>query len=382
MNNRERLLTIMSGKPPDRIPWIPRLLLWYNAHRIAGTLPQHYRDWSLRDIERDLGMGTPARDGRVFRTETRGVEVRERWLNEKECLSETITPVGTVTTLFRGSELLRQKGIQDLQVEFALKRREDYAVVEYIIEHTDVIPTYADYETYEHDVGQDGYPLVSCGDCPFHHWMRALVGYNNAFYHLNDYPHEVGHLLSLMERRDREVVWPIIADAPARLLLHGAHFSSQMTPPPLFEKYILPYYEALSALMKPRDKMLVMHGDADSRRILTHIERAGYGMVECFVSAPMVETTLAEARAAWGNRIIIWGGIPSVILEDPYTDEEFDTYMAALFRTIAPGDAFILGVADNVMPGAKIERLRRVTQMVEERGAYPIGNSAAHSTAE
>ena len=64
MTNRERLLAIMDGRPPDRIPWIPRLLLWYNAHKKAGTLPARYRGMTLRQIERDLGVGTPARDGR------------------------------------------------------------------------------------------------------------------------------------------------------------------------------------------------------------------------------------------------------------------------------------------------------------------------------
>jgi hypothetical protein len=46
--------------------------------------------------------------------------------------------------------------------------------------------------------------------------------------------------------------------------------------------------------------------------------------------------------------------------------------MDKLFKTISPGDAFILGVADNVMPEAKIERLRRISEMVEERGTYPV----------
>ena len=95
-------------------------------------------------------------------------------------------------------------------------------------------------------------------------------------------------------------------------------------------------------------------------------------MVECFVTDSMVETTLAEAREAWGDRVIIWGGVPSAILEEPYTDEQFERAMDDLFRTIAPGDAFILGVADNVMPGAKLDRVRRITQMVQQRGTYPV----------
>jgi len=372
MNHRERLLSVMAGQAPDQIPWIPRLLIWYTARKRAGTLPRPYRDMSLSEIERDLGLGTPARDGLVYRTEMQNVDVVKRWLNDFELLTDYRTPVGTVSTLFRGSETLRQKGIEDLQVEFMLKRREDYAVVQYIIENTRAIPAYEEYESYEADIGEAGYPMVHCGDCPFHHWMRALVGYENAYFHLHDYPNEVDQLLAMMTQRDKEVVWRLIAESPAKLILHGVHYSSQMTPPTMFERFITPYYQELSALLRSRGKTLTLHGDNDTRHILHHIEQAGFGMVECFATHPLVETTLAEARQAWGNRVIIWGGVPSVILEDPYTDEQFEAYMEGVFRTVAPGQAFILGVADNVMPEAKVERIRRITELVQQHGNYPI----------
>ncbi len=372
MTNRERLIAIMSGKPPDRIPWIPRLLLWYNAHKKAGTLPERYRGWTLREIERDLNLGTPARDGRVFATRTKNVEVKQTRLNDLETRYEYITPVGTVTTLWRGSEVLRQKAIQDLQVEFMLKRREDYAVVEYIIENTDYVPTYEEYLAYDADIGDDGVPIVPCGDCPFHHWQRALVGYNDAYYHLNDYSNEVERLLKLIEQRDREIVWQLIADSPAPLILHGVHFDSYMTPPPVFDQFITPYYRLFSRILNERGKTLCMHADADSRLILQHIKDAGFNMVETFTTAPMVSCTLKEARAAWGNDVIIWGAVPSVILEDTYAEEQFEDYMRNVFDTVAPGDAFILGVADNVMPAAKIERIARISEMVEEFGNYPV----------
>ena len=43
--------------------------------------------------------------------------------------------------------------------------------------------------------------------------------------------------------------------------------------------------------------------------------------------------------------------------------------MQDLFETVAPGNSFILGVADNVMPEAKFERIARVSEMMEE--LYP-----------
>jgi uroporphyrinogen-III decarboxylase len=154
--------------------------------------------------------------------------------------------------------------------------------------------------------------------------------------------------------------------------MHGFHFSSMMTPPPIFERYITPYYQAFSTLLKSRGKTLAMHADNDVSLILSQIEQSGYEMMDCFVTHPMVPTTLQQARTAWGKRVIIWGGVPSAILEEPYKEKDFENYMKELFEAIVPGDAFILGVADNVMPGAKLNRLRRITEMVEEHGRYPI----------
>jgi hypothetical protein len=372
VTNRERILSIIQGRPPDRIPWIPRLAIWYEANRRAGTLPEQYRGCTLREVERDAFGGTAARDAIIWRTELRDIEVCTHRPNEMETLTEYVTPVGTVTTTHRTTDRLRSQGIQDAEVGFMLKRREDYPVVRYLVEHTHTKPAYEEYAAYEQDVGEEGYPMVNCGDCPFHHWMRAMVGYDQAFFHLFDYASDVERLLAVMADRWREIYWPHLVESPARLLMHGHHFSSQMTPPPLFEKHILPYYRELSPKLKAAGKTLALHADNDTRLILGHVEQAGFDMVECFVTAPMVETTLAEARAAWDDRVIIWGGVPSVILEDPYTDQQFEAFLDDLFHTIAPGNAFILGIADNAMPGAKIQRIRRITEIVEQRGAYPI----------
>ncbi len=372
MTNRGRMLAILDGKTPDRIPWIPRLNIWYDANRREGTLPAEYQGKSLREVERDVFGGTAGRDGRIFNIKLRDVEIRTRQTGELETLTEYITPVGTVSTKLRSTEQFRRQGIQDAEVEFMLKRREDYAVVEYIIEHTDYTPAYEEYQQYEQQVGEDSYPMVNCGDCPLHYWLRTLAGYDQGYFHLNDYANEVEHLLDVLTDRLRENVWKHMLDSPARLLMHGHHLSSQMTPPSIFEQYILPYYEELSPKLRERGKVLAMHGDNDTRAIFSHIERAGIGMVECFATHPMVPTTLAEAREAWGDRVIIFGAVPSVILERPYTDKQFEQYMDDLFRTIAPGGAFILGIADNAMPGSDINRIRRITEMVDQRGTYPI----------
>jgi len=105
---------------------------------------------------------------------------------------------------------------------------------------------------------------------------------------------------------------------------------------------------------------------------MEQIERAGWDMVECFVTAPMVPLTLEHAREVWGTRMILYGGLPSLLMAPSVSEAEFRAYMRQLLKTIAPGDAFILGVADNVMPDSVIERVAWVSELLEKEGYYPI----------
>ena len=371
MTNRERLMTIMEGRSPDQIPWIPRMQVWYTAHQRSGTIPKPYQDYSLRDLEKALGMGTPARNGRIFRTEMDDVETISHQ-EGRDTITEYITPVGTVSSRTRYSQELSGVGLGGMEIEHLIKDPEDYPVVEFMITHTRYIPTYEEYLDYDGEIGEDGVPMTHGGDCPFHHFLQKLVGYNHAYFHLRDYPDRVNHLLEVMTEMDRETVWPLIVDSPAPLILHGVHFDSQITPPPLFAQYIQPYYQEFSELLHARGKTLCMHADNDTRLLLDLVKASGFDMAETFTTAPMVTCTLSDARRVWGTDVIIWGGVPSVILEGSFPEAEFEAYMKDLFRTIAPGDAFILGVADNVMPRAKLDRILRISEMAATWGRYPV----------
>jgi predicted DNA-binding ArsR family transcriptional regulator len=85
----------------------------------------------------------------------------------------------------------------------------------------------------------------------------------------------------------------------------------------------------------------------------------------------MVPITLAEARQGLGDGVVIFGGVPSVILEPSVSDEQFEEYMQDIFNSVEPGNRLILGIADNVMPTSMISRVKRIGELVEERGIYP-----------
>jgi hypothetical protein len=63
---------------------------------------------------------------------------------------------------------------------------------------------------------------------------------------------------------------------------------------------------------------------------------------------------------------MIWGGIPSPILEERTSENEFRAYVHRLFETIG-GQPIILGVGDMVLPNNSIERIRYIAQQVDMR---------------
>ncbi len=371
MTNRGRMVAVLERRAPDRIPFAPRLELWYAGCKATANLPERYTGLPLRAIERELDVVTPARQGKIFTVAFDGVEVSERREGGRQ-ITEYRTPVGSVRSVGRTPSRTDQAGMAAVAEEHVLKGPDDYRVWEYVTEATQWIPCYEEYLSYDREIGDDGLPFVGVGDVPFHNFLQKLAGYESAFYHLADEPERVEHLLDVMTRVERERLWPVIVAGPARFLMHGVHLSSQITPPPLFERYILPYYAQLMPLLHGAGKTVAMHADADLSQLLPLVERAGWDALECFVTAPMVPLTFERAREFFGTRMILWGGIPSVFLSSWYSEEEFRSAVRRVLHAAAPGAAFILGIADNVMPDSLIERVEWISRLVAAEGGYPL----------
>ena len=86
----------------------------------------------------------------------------------------------------------------------------------------------------------------------------------------------------------------------------------------------------------------------------------------------MTRVTTAELRKAWGDKVTIWGGIPATLFGPQYTDEEFDNYVKNMFKEIAPGYNFIVGMGDNVPFDGNIDRVGQVSQLIEKYGKLPM----------
>ena len=368
MTHKQRILAAVGGQQVDRLPFGARIDVWYNFHAGHGTLPAKYRECGIPEILRDLGAGVQVRLLRTWRFEYRDVEVVTRE-EPPNTTTEFRTPLGAVTlkTVFTPEE-----GPWIVyEVEHPFKSESDYPVIEHILENTEIVPDLKPYRELEKAVGEDG--LVVTGMdlySPMQRIMRFWMGYVTFFYQLRDNPIKVGRLYEL----ERELAWnklQILADSPVEIPMLCANWSDDIHTP-VFRKYFVPWLREATEFLHARGKTAQVHTDGEMRRLVPLFLETGVDVAEAWSPSPMTSLTTSDLREAWGDRVTIWGGIPSMLFEPQYSDEEFDAYVLSMFKEISPGGNFIVGMGDNLPFDGKLERVGRIVDLIDRYGSLPI----------
>lgn len=161
------------------------------------------------------------------------------------------------------------------------------------------------------------------------------------------------------------------AQCPAQAIEVGGNYDEQMTPPPIFDRFFASFYREARETLSSAGKLLVIHGDGEMKLLLTRLMECGVQVVEALTPSPMTSIDVRRTRELWKDKVAMWGGIPSVIPTEVFSDGEFERYMEDLFAAVAPGDRFILGFGDNVPTDVLFDRVKRVAEFWCERSAYP-----------
>ncbi len=272
MNERDRVIAVMRRQRPDRVPWVARLELWYNARLATDTLPERFRGMSLWDIDRALGIGIRTLAD-VVRLETDGFETRVTHRGD-EIITEYVTPVGTARTVQVYNELMRTSGVTSpYLVEHMIKEVGDYDLAEYVLEHTWPVPSYEVFEKIAQQIGGDGFVLGGRIECPYQHWIVRLAGYEAGFVHLVEHTERVERFLRFLTDWTRQIC-RVMLDSPAEMILSGDNFDGTITHPRLFRKYCVPFFQEFTADLHRRGKWLASHIDGDPLPLLGAFRRA------------------------------------------------------------------------------------------------------------
>lgn len=411
-NMYHRVLSMLEGKKPDRIPFIDRMELWYSAHTLNGTLPDRYkaetsdaaasimslfavpiaagtRGMTLSQIHRDLGFGQQMQmicharrlkgveliqklDGEVFYHQKDPViqffpRIFSLLTRDKpgEQTAEFITPVGTLTIKsILTPEVIQQGGIP-LMTEHPFKDISDYAIYEYIFERAEFVPRFEEVHETQKQLGEFGFVISMLNRIPFQQLALDHVGEINLFYMIYDHPDVVDKLMSLFDQVMLDDL-NHLADFDWPYVQFDDNLDGFITNPRLFKKFCLPYYQKYTDILHGQNKKVGSHTDGDLKLILSQLTESGLDVAESVSPAPLTGYTFDDAWQAWKDSgPMIWGGIPSPLLEEHTPEEKLHKFVDHILETV--GDRpIILGISDLVMPNNLIERVRYIAERIEQ----------------
>lgn len=386
-NQRQRFLTSLNRQKPDRQPFITRLETWYKSHTRSNTLPPRFQGMTLQQVHQAVGVGqlkfmTP------YALKLRQVEVSASFEGEPffreyepiienfpgmwdlvstekagETLTELRTPVGNLRLRHAILPEGVYHGTDPYLKEHLIKNSDDLAVVEFILERAEYIPQYDKIRLEQERLGEMAFVVPLLHRIPFQQVLLEYFGEIHLFYNLNDAPNQVQRLLQVLDVQMMEFLdqlkdfdWPYV-EFPDNL--HG-----MMTNPRLFSRYCLPDLQKYTDQLHRQGKKVGSHTDGNVKPLLKLLSESGLDVCESFSPYPLTECTFEEAWRAWSKGPLIWGGIPTPLLEENTSESEFRQYIEKIFEIV--GDQpVIFGVVDLFLRHNSIERVEYIARCIE-----------------
>ncbi|MCX6361545.1 MAG: hypothetical protein NT029_17205 [Armatimonadetes bacterium] len=356
MTKRQRYLAALRNEAVDALVWAPNFDYWLAVNRAEGTVPKQYDGLSRNDIVRAIGATLWNRSGGL-RT-VRDASVVESWSQcDDTSVHEFQTPVGTIREVYLPTEGAYRSRF--LAEHFA-KGPDDLRVLTYIAEATRYEPDFEPVHQALAETGDDGVVLTGIFLVPFLQFAKTDAGYATAFYLLQDHPRDVERLLEAYTESFVAGI-RVAAQGPADILHTGDNMDGRTLSPRLFRRYAVPFYQAAAPIIHEAGKLFEGHWCGQTQALLPLVPGCGLDVVEAIVTAPMADVSLSEALAMLDGKVVLQGGIPSVLVcEEGGTRDDFLRYMDEVILPLRGCRGFILGMSDNVPPNADFWRVEQV----------------------
>ena len=364
MNYKKRLLDTFMRKPNHELVWQPRLEYWYAVNKKRGSLPSKYKNYDLFDIYDDLDASV-----RYYTTEVVGndyinyeypKEVRvERSQDEKEVVTSYDTPIGKLTERRRFGDW----GCSWHYSEYLIKRLEDIKIMEYLIGTRQLSFRQDFFDEAESKLANRGIVQFYWFErAPLQSLFLLYMGYENTILFLNDYPKEMESLLTALTA-GQDSLFKVLEKCPAKVLNFPENIDSFIDSPPIFKQYLLPNYMRRVHQLHSAGKYCHIHIDGSIGPLLNLIGGTGCDAIEGLTSLPQGDLKVEELRVAIGETILL-DGIPAIMFLADCPEKEMTDFAWKVIELFYPN--LILGVSDELPPDADIERVRKVSKIVQE----------------
>ncbi len=362
------------GKAGGWILWQPRIQAWFTDREFQGiALPPHYQGMSHADIYRDLGCSN-----RVYQynscfvpDEHPSIIRNEEVIDSYRLRQIAHTPVGTITTVLRRTpnspSLIKEKRW--------IETREDMNTATWILDHSDWSWNQETFDSIHSEWGGLCAPTMYMPRVNVQSLYIDTMGVENAVYALMEWGAVVDdHFRALHENHLRMI--KVINSSPIELVCFGDNLHCSTLSPTLFEKYVLPAYLMRCEKLHQSGKFVFSHWDGDTRMLLPYARICGLDGIEAITPKPQGDVTLEKVKEALGDQVFLLDGIPALLFDPGYTEDELAECTVRVIHLFAP--KLILGISDEMASTGDIERIRLVGRIVDDYNAsLPLPDTTA-----
>ncbi|MCE5280080.1 MAG: hypothetical protein ABFD92_00285 [Planctomycetaceae bacterium] len=283
---RERLETAMAGGTPDKTPL--GIYGWFLGD--TNNLSDDAK------VLVDAGLGLIVGGGTVG-SKCEGVE----WSNEQKkegndtfYIHKLKTPVGE----------LRKASKNGWHYEDWIKQPADYKVWQWMVEHTEVFPSYEGYLAMEERLGQRGLPIVGAGRTPI---MEINIDIAGTERFCMDIAMEVPELLDLYEamKKLHRKRAEIMAAGPGKIISYVENLTIGMIGPKRYSDFMVSIYNDCFPLYHAAGKLAAVHYDGEVNCIRNEIAAAPMDIMESLTEPPEGDMMYEDCRRLWPNKAFL-----------------------------------------------------------------------------
>ncbi len=369
MTERERVLAILRRQRPDQLPWMADFAYLVDSMKRSGTYPAEYTDTyldnGLQKMHRDYGTGFYLQGFQPYRTIAHGWEIRTK--TNGDILRRTLeTPVGTLHEEQHYSWSSFSYGI----TEHMVKDIEDLKVYAWMVEHSEYVPDYEFAQKRYETIGDNGVVLCYTPKSPLMDQVAIFAGVENVTYMTMDDEEEFAALMAQMEEKYDEAC-RLTVESPAECIMIPENISSECVVP-FYQDYMKAYHLKWTSRIREAGKFSFVHQDGTVRGLVSQLSReSGFDVIEAVTPRPVGDVDIEELEALTDPSTIIWGGILGGMFNElSCSDEEFEAHVRRVIKVMTSRPRYVLGVADQVVPGSSPRRIRRVRELVDQYGQY------------
>lgn len=345
MDVREQMEAFWAGQRPDQIPYT--IYDWEWRHTADDPRWQPLFDlglgitWHIPTIERH----TPGVEFRVEQHQAQDILIEHHILE---------TEVGSIHEIHHNR--WRQK--------FMLETAEDYAVMTHIVRQTELRPTYEAYLTQEQNLGPHEIALVNLGRTPNQTILVDYVGLENYAFHTMDLAAEMQELYEALLEKFREAI-ELTAAGPGRYVCVLENFTAETLGPRRYADLLAPVYDECFPTLQSSGKIVGTHYDGNLASCREHINQAPIDLIESLTPPPEGDMTLAEARAAWPDKLF-WSNLNIACYDLP--PAELQALIAQRVAEAAPDGTRLAFEVSEQYPANWFDSMKTVLQTLKEIG--------------